>query len=144
MVSRGHIYRGKKPVHWSPSSRTALAEAELEYPENHISRSIYVGFKATSLSADLAAAVAGSSPADVIVAIWTTTPWTIPANLAIAVNADLDYCIAYHPAVMNGAKIVVAKDLLSALSAKAGLNVDDGEKLEILAELKGSQLAGTK
>eukprot|EP01036_Dinobryon_divergens_P030377 gene30377-39614_t len=144
MVSRGHIYRGKKPVHWSPSSRTALAEAELEYPENHISRSIYVGFKATSLSADLAAAIAAPSHADVIVAIWTTTPWTIPANLAIAVNADLDYCVAHHPAVMNGAKIVVAKDLLPALSSKAGLNVNDGEKLEILAELKGSQLAGTK
>ena len=145
MVNRGHIYRGKKPVHWSPSSRTALAEAELEYPENHISRSIYVGFKATFLSKDLESAIAASSStADVVVAIWTTTPWTIPANLAIAVNAELDYCVAYHSAVMSGAKIIVAKDLLPALSTKAGLNVNEGEKLEILAELKGSQLAGTK
>ena len=144
MVNRGHIYRGKKPVHWSPSSRTALAEAELEYPENHISKSIYVAFKATSLSPDLKAAVSALPSADVRVAIWTTTPWTIPANLAVAVNADLEYCIASHPSVLGGAKIIVAKDLVPALSSKAGLKVDEGETLQIEVILKGSQLEGTK
>ena len=61
MVEKGHIYRGKKPVHWSPSSRTALAEAELEYPENHVSKSVYVGFAVTQPSPVLAtlAAAAG-------------------------------------------------------------------------------------
>jgi isoleucyl-tRNA synthetase len=93
MVEKGHIYRGKKPVHWSPSSRTALAEAELEYPDNHISRSIYVGFKAVELSAKLKELGLSTDQNDVRVAIWTTTPWTIPANLAVAVNGDLDYCV---------------------------------------------------
>ena len=69
MVTRGHIYRGKKPVHWSPSSRTALAEAELEYPENHISKSIYVGFKVTKQSEALSR-ILNTENADVRVSIW--------------------------------------------------------------------------
>ena len=69
MVTKGHIYRGKKPVHWSPSSRTALAEAELEYPENHISKSIYVGFKVTKQS-DHLISITNDINADIRVAIW--------------------------------------------------------------------------
>jgi isoleucyl-tRNA synthetase len=92
MVLNGHIYRGKKPVHWSPSSRTALAEAELEYPEGHKSKSIYVSMPLESspegVDPDLGEALAGAS-----FAIWTTTPWTIPANAAIAVNERLQYSI---------------------------------------------------
>lgn len=92
MVIKGHVYRGRKPVHWSPSSRTALAEAELEYPEGHKSRSIYVSMPVTSAAegadADLAAALEGAA-----FAVWTTTPWTIPANLAVAVNDRLQYSI---------------------------------------------------
>ena len=95
MVEKGHIYRGKKPVHWSPSSRTALAEAELEYPENHVSKSVYVAFTVTQPSPALAAlaATTGSQNQQLRVAIWTTTPWTLPANLAVAVNSDLDYAL---------------------------------------------------
>merc|ERR1719506_1758561 len=76
MVLKGHIYRGRKPVHWSPSSRTALAEAELEYPEKHISKSVYVGFRVTEPAPGLQAAAEGG--AELRIAIWTTTPWTIP------------------------------------------------------------------
>src|SRR5690606_26791042 len=89
MVLAGHIYRGKKPVHWSPSSKTALAEAELEYPDNHVSRSIYVGFDVTKLCAGMQQL--GLDPSkELRLAIWTTTPWTIPANMAVAVNANID------------------------------------------------------
>lgn len=92
MVMKGHVYRGRKPVHWSPSSRTALAEAELEYPEGHKSRSIYVSMPVTSAAegadAALAAVLEGAA-----LAIWTTTPWTIPANLAVAVNDRLQYSV---------------------------------------------------
>jgi isoleucyl-tRNA synthetase len=92
MVLNGHVYRGRKPVHWSPSSRTALAEAELEYPEGHRSRSIYVAMPVTeegpNLPDDLKGQLAGAA-----FAIWTTTPWTIPANLAVAVNDQLDYAL---------------------------------------------------
>ncbi|XP_045792302.1 isoleucine--tRNA ligase, chloroplastic/mitochondrial-like isoform X3 [Trifolium pratense] len=78
MALKGYIYRGRKPVHWSPSSRTALAEAELEYPEGHVSKSIYAIFRVAS---------APVRPSDLLqefpnlcLAIWATTPWTIPAN----------------------------------------------------------------
>ena len=92
MFLNGHIYRGKKPVHWSPSSMTALAEAELEYPEGHVSQSIYVAFPLDAANlpdnfpAEHAAAVDNAS-----LAVWTTTPWTMPANAAVAVNDQLNY-----------------------------------------------------
>jgi len=74
MVTQGHIYRGKKPVYWSPSSRTALAEAELEYPENHISKSIYVSFDVNHKSKALEDLVGKDT--NLKLAIWTTTPCT--------------------------------------------------------------------
>ena len=92
MVLNGHIYRGRKPVHWSPSSRTALAEAELEYPEGHKSKSVYVAFPVATVTTgatdELRAALEGAA-----FAIWTTTPWTMPANMAVAVNGDLEYSV---------------------------------------------------
>jgi isoleucyl-tRNA synthetase len=91
MVLKGYIYRGLKSVHWSPSSRTALAEAELEYPEGHTSRSIYAAFPIVSLAES--AQVFSPYLSELGVAIWTTTPWTIPANLAVAVNPELTYVV---------------------------------------------------
>ncbi|KAI4317590.1 hypothetical protein L6164_025451 [Bauhinia variegata] len=88
MALKGYIYRGRKPVHWSPSSRTALAEAELEYPEGHVSRSIYAIFRLVSTPSDLLQEFPNLS-----LAIWTTTPWTIPANAAVAINAKLEYAV---------------------------------------------------
>ncbi len=127
MVLKGYIYRGLKPVHWSPSSKTALAEAELEYPEGHVSRSIFASFKVTQIT-DAAKAILEPFQEDLAVAIWTTTPWTIPANLAVAVNPDLSYAIAeisgrddnqYH-----GCKyVIVAADMVEGLAAKLNLNM---------------------
>jgi isoleucyl-tRNA synthetase len=92
MYLKGYIYRGLKSVHWSPSSQTALAEAELEYPEGHTSPSIYAAFPMVAAS-EAAQATLAPYLGKLGVAIWTTTPWTIPANLAVAVNGDLTYAV---------------------------------------------------
>ncbi|MBW4657984.1 MAG: isoleucine--tRNA ligase [Drouetiella hepatica Uher 2000/2452] len=113
MVLKGYIYRGYKPVYWSPSSRTALAEAELEYPEGHTSQSVYAAFRMISL-ADAAAALQPYL-SELGVAIWTTTPWTIPANLAVAVNPDLKYSVV-EAANLPFKYLIVATDLVERLS----------------------------
>ena len=123
MVLKGHIYRGLKPVHWSPSSQTALAEAELEYPDGHTSPSVYVAFPAVELPAPLRDAlstdgIALPSDADALgktlqVAIWTTTPWTLPANLAVSINERLDYALVDDG---EGRLLVVAADLIDSLA----------------------------
>jgi isoleucyl-tRNA synthetase len=120
MALKGYIYRGLKPVYWSPSSQTALAEAELEYPEGHTSRSIYVAFPVKQLSEKLSSLLSSQIPAladnpdRLYASIWTTTPWTIPANLAISANPDLSYSI-----VSAGDKYyIVATELVSSLAAK--------------------------
>ncbi|TVQ17769.1 MAG: isoleucine--tRNA ligase [Leptolyngbya sp. DLM2.Bin15] len=133
MVLKGYIYRGLKSVHWSPSSRTALAEAELEYPEGHTSRSIYAAFPMVS-AADSAQAIAPYID-QLGVAIWTTTPWTIPSNLAVAVNPELTYAVV---AVEGGAiafpYLLVAKDLVERLGQLLGA------RLTVKAELPGKAL----
>ena len=131
MVLAGHIYRGLKPVHWSPSSRTALAEAELEYPDGHTSPSVFVAFPVEQLSSALAEA--GVKAEGLAVAIWTTTPWTLPANLAVAVNGRLDYSICQ---CSNGRQLIVASELVENLSAQLAL------KLEPLQQVKGEELEG--
>ncbi len=132
MVLKGHIYRGLKPVHWSPSSRTALAEAELEYPEGHTSPSIYVAFPVTKLGAG-AAELEQYLP-NLNVAIWTTTPWTIPGNLAVAINEQLEYAIAE---TTDSRYLIVAKDLVEQLSAT--LETD----LQIKTTISGKALENT-
>ncbi len=118
MALKGYIYRGLKPVHWSPSSRTALAEAELEYPEGHTSPSIYAVFPATGLGEGAQELLADYLP-ELGFAIWTTTPWTIPANLAVAVNPDLTYAVVELAADLCGCKYaVVAADLVERLAEK--------------------------
>ena len=143
MVLKGHIYRGLKPVHWSPSSRTALAEAELEYPDGHTSPSVYVAFPAVELPEPLrdtltTAGITLPSEADALgqalqVAIWTTTPWTLPANLAVSVNERLDYALADDG---QGRLLVVAADLIDSLAATLEL------PLARKATIKGALLAG--
>ncbi|MEM9155317.1 MAG: class I tRNA ligase family protein, partial [Cyanobacteria bacterium P01_F01_bin.33] len=111
MALKGYIYRGLKAVHWSPSSQTALAEAELEYPEGHKSRSIYAAFPIQKLAPE-AEALLGEYMPNLNVAIWTTTPWTIPGNLGLCFNGELTY------AVVKSAKfghLIVAEDLRSRL-----------------------------
>lgn len=119
MVLKGYIYRGLKPVHWSPSSQTALAEAELEYPEGHTSPSIYAAFAVTSLPAALQAPF-DAFLGELGVAIWTTTPWTLPGNLAIAVNPDLVYAVVEGTDDIPGRfkYLIVAQDLVETLQTK--------------------------
>ncbi|MFA7507483.1 MAG: class I tRNA ligase family protein, partial [Bacilli bacterium] len=101
MVSKKLIYKGLKPVYWSPSSESALAEAEIEYQDVK-SPSIYLAFKVTDGKGVL------DSKTEVV--IWTTTPWTIPANLAVCVHSDYKYVVIS----VNSRKFVVAKELLDS------------------------------
>jgi isoleucyl-tRNA synthetase len=115
-VDQGMVYKGKKPVHWCTHCRTALAEAEVEY-EAHVSPSIYVEFPlAESSGPELAARVPALAGRRVSVLIWTTTPWTIPSNLAIAFHPDFEYG-AYN---VDGTAVIVATDLAAAVAAKTG------------------------
>ncbi len=147
MVLAGHIYRGLKPVHWSPSSRTALAEAELEYPDGHTSPSAYVAFPVVELPAALAGELRPhgiEGPTDqhhreqLFVAIWTTTPWTLPANLAVAVNGELDYAICRDCSAPADAPryLVVAEALVDSLRTTLE------RPLEPLLSVKGQALEG--
>lgn len=83
MVEKGLIYRQHRPVHYSPSSRSALAEAELVYNEAHVSHSVYVSFPLDTSSADMSDAFRGliAGKKDVSLLVWTTTPWTLTANM---------------------------------------------------------------
>ncbi|KAL2060618.1 hypothetical protein VTL71DRAFT_9259 [Oculimacula yallundae] len=94
MVRKGLVFRRFKPVYWSPSSRTALAEAELEYRDDHVSTAAYVKFPLVEVSEALRAKLpVGDRAKGISAVIWTTTPWTLPANRAIAVHSDLEYSI---------------------------------------------------
>nr|WP_242032918.1 isoleucine--tRNA ligase [Oscillatoria sp. FACHB-1406] len=135
MALKGYIYRGLKPVHWSPSSQTALAEAELEYPEGHTSRSVYAAFKVTEAGEN--AKVLEQFLPDLGVAIWTTTPWTLPGNLAVAVNPDLTYAVVESGEVQTFKYLIVAEDLVATLAEKFGTN------LTVKATLKGQDLEHT-
>lgn len=122
MAEKGYIYKGLKPVYWSPSSESALAEAEIEYKDVE-SYSIYVAFGIKDSK--------GVVPADAKFVIWTTTPWTIPANLGISVNPEFTYVVVEA----NGGKYIVAKDLLEKLTATFGW-----EDVQIVQEVQGEQL----
>ena len=92
LVKEGLIYRSVKPVYWSPSSKTALAEAELEYNEDHRSTAAFVIYPLLTLPNPLADRL-GLNPRELSAVIWTTTPWTLPANRAIGIRSDLDYAL---------------------------------------------------
>ena len=132
-VEQGLVYKGKKPVHWCIHCRTALAEAEVEY-EDHSSPSIYVEFPlAASSAADLAARAPSLTGRDVSVLIWTTTPWTIPSNLAIAFHPEYDYG-AYD---VEGRAVIVAEQLAESVGTIVGRPFG-----QPIARLKGAQLEG--
>jgi isoleucyl-tRNA synthetase len=130
-VERGLVYKGKKPVHWCIHCRTALAEAEVEYAD-HVSPSIYVEFPlATESAAQLATIAPALAGREVSVLIWTTTPWTIPSNLAIAFHPEFDYA-AYD---VDGKAVVVAEQLAEAVGKVLQRSFD-----RPLARMKGEQL----
>ena len=139
MMLKGYIYRGLKPVHWSPSSRTALAEAELEYPEGHTSPSIYAVFPVVSL-ADAAKSTLSEFLPDLGVAIWTTTPWTIPGNLGVAVNPDLNYAVVECINAKDAACPVSTKYLIVAADLVERLAETFDAKLTVKATIKGKYL----
>ena len=113
LLSQGYVYRRKKPVYWCIHCLTALAEAEVEY-ETHKSPSIYVKFLLKEDALSVLPELAGQK---VSLVIWTTTPWTLPANLAVALNPELDY-IAVE---LNGEVLILAEGRLSALTAELEL-----------------------
>lgn len=123
MAKKGYIYKDKKTVYWSPSSESALAEAEIEYKDVK-SYSIYVAFHVTDGKDVL-------NPDEEVV-IWTTTPWTMPANLAIAVNSKFEYSVVQ----VGDRKFVVAADLVESLTKTLGwedpqvLRTFNGKSLE--------------
>jgi isoleucyl-tRNA synthetase len=134
-VERGLVYKGKKPVHWCIHCRTALAEAEVEY-EDHTSPSIYVEFPLNPASAaDLAVRVPALAGRDVSVLIWTTTPWTIPSNMAIAFHPELDYA-AYD---VEGSVVIVAEGLAAAVAQNVKRPFG-----EPVARMKGETLEGLR
>jgi len=125
MVEKGLIFKGLKPIFWSPSSETALAEAEIEYHDKK-SPSIYVAMDAVEKN--------GVFEEDFQYLIWTTTPWTIPANLAIAVGEQLLYSFIK---VNDKVNYLVATDLITELTA-----LFEWKKVEIIKEVKGLVLEG--
>ena len=129
-LDKGYVYKGLKPVNWCTHDRTALAEAEVEH-ENHDSPSIWVRFLLTSDPAAIDPALKGKR---VFGLIWTTTPWTIPANLAISFNPNYVYA-----AVETGGDVyLVAKDLMAATAETCGWSAP-----KVLAEFEGRRLEKT-
>ncbi|WP_232698431.1 isoleucine--tRNA ligase [Brevibacillus daliensis] len=124
MATKGYIYKGLRCVYWSPSSETALADAEIEYQDKR-SASIYVRFMVEDGK--------GKLDQDTGVIIWTTTPWTIPANMAISLNPELEYSVVRA----DDNKYLVASGLLESVTKEIGW-----EQVEVLSTLKGSELEG--
>ncbi|MDX1951753.1 MAG: isoleucine--tRNA ligase [Verrucomicrobiota bacterium] len=118
IVDKGFVYRGKKPVYWSIPCRTALAEAEVEYHE-HVSQSIYVKFP-----------VVGHPGTSIL--IWTTTPWTLPANMAVAYNKTFSYSLVR----VGEESYILSTALLGTVSSKAGW-----EGYEIIRSLDGEHVS---
>ena len=130
-ITQGSVYKSKKPIHWCLSCRTALAEAEVEYEERR-SPSVYVRFPLVS---DLTGKLPALAGRRLSVLIWTTTPWTIPANLAIALHPDILYAV-----VASGDEAwIMAEGLVEQVMAKVGLSPH-----EILACLPAQELEGLK
>ena len=128
----GDVYKGFKPVHWCWSCGTALADTEVEY-RDHKSPSIYVKFPVQEDWSSLDAALANKK---LFVIIWTTTPWTLPANLAIAVHPEVDY-VAYE--IPSGETYIVAEKLLEPVRKTA--NLPEGR---VIATIPGARFEGRK
>uniref|UniRef100_A0A673LEM3 isoleucine--tRNA ligase n=1 Tax=Sinocyclocheilus rhinocerous TaxID=307959 RepID=A0A673LEM3_9TELE len=129
---QGLIYQDYKPVFWSPSSRTALAEAELEYNPEHVSRALYITFPLLTLPAKLAAKAGVWGHVSAL--IWTTQPWTIPANQAVCYMPKVQYSVVKR--ADNAQLLLVASERINSLASMLKTN------LESLATFAGSDLEG--
>ena len=133
---KGSVYRGRKPIHWCTHCHTALAEAEIEYSDE-VSPSIYVKFK---LDAMPGVFEASGAEGDAYLLIWTTTPWTLPANTAVSLAPDADYVMV----TVGGDNLIMAKELVETVAEVAGwedydfVRGADGEPVA----LTGKQLFG--
>jgi len=137
LVDRGLVYRDLKPVHWSIANETALAEAELEYMDRE-DPSIWVDFEAADAGAvydafDLAEGDRPDTTPSLM--IWTTTPWTLPANLAIAVHPRFEYALAR----VDGNVTIIAKELVERVAAKGA-----AEDVQVLGTTPGERLVGLR
>ena len=136
MVEKGHIHRRWKPVYWSPSTRTALAEAELEYRADHTSVAAFVKFEMKTTSKEpFSALEKDHCPLSIV--IWTTTPWTIPANRAIAVHRELEYVVVRSA---SHGSLLVAASRLTELEKACGEELSGN----VLATCFGKDLVGQK
>ncbi|XP_072546113.1 isoleucine--tRNA ligase, mitochondrial isoform X1 [Salminus brasiliensis] len=132
MHSKGLIYQDYKPVFWSPSTRTALAEAELEYNPEHVSKAVYATFPLATPPSKLAASL--EAPDKVSVLVWTTQPWTIPANQAVCFMPKAQYSLVKR--ADNGQHLLVATERIASLTSALGTD------LQSLATFIGSDLEG--
>ena len=127
----GSLYQGFKPVLWSTVEKTALADAEVEYLD-HTSNTIYVAFKIKETNKDFLK--------DSSIIIWTTTPWTIPANKALAFNSGIEYAVLEIDQLehFKNKKIVVAKNLIESIAKECEI-----KNYKLLKVFKGSEFKGT-
>lgn len=132
LAKSGYIYRQKKPVYWCPTCETALADAEVEYAD-HISHSVFVKFKVEKLS-DSIKDIQKYSPS---VLIWTTTPWTLPANVALAFHPEAEYCLAELKIDSKPQNLILAKRLLPIIAEKIGTT-----EYKVIKDLSGQDLEG--
>ena len=133
-LMNGSLYRGLRPVMWSPVEKTALAEAEIEY-HDHVSPTLWARFRVTKAAAE---DLAGAS-----VVIWTTTPWTIPGNRAVAYGEEIDYALVHVEGVAEGSHLKVGEYLLVALALLPAFAKDAGLGAHTVKRvLKGTELAG--
>ena len=133
MFKKGYVQKGLKPVYWCASCETALAEAEVEYAD-HTSTSIYVRFKFDSSDQEkVYSLINEKSEKDLYVVIWTTTPWTIPSNLAVCLNARLEYTVFEY----NNDRYVVATELLGTFLKDVAWEESD---IKVIGTLKGGEM----
>lgn len=131
-LEKGYVYKGKKTIYWCPTCETALADAETEY-QDKVSNSIYLRFKVKEFAPEVFKDIDSSK--DIYLAVWTTTPWTIPANRASAVNFDEDYRIMQ---TKDGSYLIAADKLADVFIETCGLGVTTA------AKIKGEKLVGIK
>ncbi|MFA5630526.1 MAG: isoleucine--tRNA ligase [Porticoccaceae bacterium] len=134
IAENGHLVKGYKPVYWSVVGASALAEAEVEY-QDKTSFSIYVSFPVVDVAAleRITGPLAGAG--EIAVAIWTTTPWTLPANRAVSLSPELDYVVVALNAAGRAQRLILAEALLDDVLAQIG-----AESHEIVARVKGAAL----